>query len=408
MPSTSSSLKKISYSITDPFAKSPTLVVFEQSDRLVKMSLVQTVKKTINIHAVFYHQASDSSQWAVLRAIESLTKKHLSANRSYRYLVLTDHHLITTSRSGVSLVRPEPEVKITSAEVQNLISKSLWKIFSNQRIRASKKTETADINLALVDAEFIQVRLNKSRVMDPIGFRAKTFEFWAKQTIADKKFLKNLYSLIPEEEIIFFCEAAGLVSDLIFSNSKQKEDFLLVIIGRSETAFYRSRGKSFYYIDKIDWGTDKIFDSLCRLLGLAKEQAQEVFNLYQTKAASPAVIKKLNDLISEEVAIPLKGIEQYQKKSNFNKVYLYSALSVPELFNNQQLKKRIDIQIKFQLVNKRLIGQNFDFDLKLNKTVKKNDNCALLIGAVKHLESKKTSSVLEKITQQRCRLLKDA
>lgn len=402
------SLEKISKTLKDPFSENRMLAVIEICDYLVRLSFVKTHPNQIAIEESFIKEADSSSEADVVLAIKELCDQHLNRAQAYEYFILPNHRLATTSRSGVSLPRQDPEAIITQSELENTISKGLWKIFSNQRIRAGKKTEASDINLALFSAEFLQIKLDKNRVMHPVGFKAKTLELWCEQTIISKSLLQAIYSILPEEEVAFIKETAGVLSDLIFASTKKEEDFLLVEIGLTETAFYRSRDQEFFYLDQINWGTDQLFNAISRSLGLAKNEAIEIFKIYQNKSASSAVLKKLETIISEEVAVLLKGIEQYQRKVDLNLIYASSFLSIGDMLNDHSLKRRLGIALQIQPVDKKFIGEKFDFELKLNMQTNLLQNNAVLVGAVKNLEIKKTSPALEKITQQRARLLQDS
>ncbi|PIR87773.1 MAG: hypothetical protein COU10_02785 [Candidatus Harrisonbacteria bacterium CG10_big_fil_rev_8_21_14_0_10_45_28] len=402
------SLEKISKTIKDPFSENRIMAVIEICDYLVSLSFAISHVDQIFIEESFTKEAKSNSESDILLALKELCSEHLNKSQNYQYLILPNHRLATTGRSGVSLPRPDPETIITQTELENTISKGLWKIFSNQRIRAGKKTESSDINLALFSAEFLNIKLDKNRVSHPVGFKAKILELWCEQTIVSKSLLQGIYSILPEEEIALIKESAGVVSDLIFSSTEKEEDFLLAEIGLAETAFYRSRGQAFYYLDKITWGTDKLFNAISRSLGVAKSEAIEVFKIYQNKSASIPVLKKLETIISEEAAVLLRGIEQYQRKADLSRIYTHSFLFIGDMLNDPSLKRRLGISLQIRPVDKKFIGEKFNFELKLNVQISALQNNTVLVGAVKNLEIKKTSPALEKITQQRARLLQDS
>ena len=397
-------IDNIAGSIKEPFEVNAKIVSLELVDDLIRVSLSQVKDKKITI--LKSCQASTSQENIKSKIKELLAKITVSAG-NYRYLILSDHSYVTTEHSGTSIVRESKSLNITQAELENIVAKALWKIFNNQRKRAGRKMNEADINMLPITAEFIQLKLDKNRVMNPLEFSARSVEYWASLTITTKKFADTIYDILPEEDILKIEEIAGsLAKDILASQTKEK-DFLLAVVGLKETAFYKAKDSAFSYIDKITWGTDHILNSLQRTLALDNDQAIKILDLYQNYSASEQVLKKLGTIISGELAILLNGVEAHKKRIDGNSVYVHSFFSIPELLQDKKIKRRIDVSTPIIAVDNSFIGVNSDFELKLSKQISSRYNFTSLFSCLAQISSEHENILLDKITKQRFRLLKN-
>lgn len=113
-------------------------------------------------------------------------------------------------------VRKEPHVKIDLTELKNIIHKVQWKSFEETRGQIAYETGYNEIDVKLVNAAIVDVRIDGYRVSNPIGFQGKEVQisifnafaplvhFGALQTIAAELEL-NLMAITAEPYAVGRC-----------------------------------------------------------------------------------------------------------------------------------------------------------------------------------------------------------
>lgn len=113
-------------------------------------------------------------------------------------------------------VRKEPDSKIDLSELKNIIHKVQWKSFEETRSQLAYETGYNEIDVKLVNAAIVDVRIDGYRVTNPIGFQGKEVQisifnafaplvhFGALQTIAAELEL-NLLSITAEPYAVARC-----------------------------------------------------------------------------------------------------------------------------------------------------------------------------------------------------------
>lgn len=113
-------------------------------------------------------------------------------------------------------VRKEPNSKIDLSELKNIIHKVQWKSFEDTRSQIAYETGYHEIDVKLVNAAIVDVRIDGYRVANPIGFQGKEVQisifnafaplvhFGALQTIAAELEL-NLMAITAEPYAVARC-----------------------------------------------------------------------------------------------------------------------------------------------------------------------------------------------------------
>ncbi|MEK7523653.1 MAG: cell division FtsA domain-containing protein, partial [Patescibacteria group bacterium] len=113
-------------------------------------------------------------------------------------------------------VRKEPDTKIDLSELKNIIHKVQWKSFEDTRAQIAYETGFNEIDVKLVNAAIVDVRIDGYRVTNPIGFQGKEVQisifnafaplvhFGALQTIAAELEL-NLMAITAEPYAVARC-----------------------------------------------------------------------------------------------------------------------------------------------------------------------------------------------------------
>lgn len=81
--------------------------------------------------------------------------------------------LVKGATSTTSYTRKDPDSKIDLAELKNIVHKVQWKAFEQVRSQLAYETGYNEIDVKLVNAAIVDVRIDGYKVTNPIGFQGK-------------------------------------------------------------------------------------------------------------------------------------------------------------------------------------------------------------------------------------------
>ncbi len=81
--------------------------------------------------------------------------------------------LVKGATTTISYTRREPDTKIDLAELKNIVHKVQWKAFDEVRSEMAYDTGYNEIDIKLVNAAIVDVRIDGYKVTNPLGFQGK-------------------------------------------------------------------------------------------------------------------------------------------------------------------------------------------------------------------------------------------
>jgi len=289
--------------------------------------------------------------------------------------------LVKGATTTINYTRREPDTKIDLAELKNIVHKVEWKAFDEVRAELAYETGYNEIDVKLVNAAIVDVRIDGYKVTNPLGFQGKEIQIGvfnafapivhlgALQTIAENLDLDLLSitaepyavakSMGPEEGIEFsaiFIDIGGGTTDIaIVSNGG--------VIG---TKMFALGGRAF---------TKRI----SHMLNINRSDAEELKLAYsQGKITSGDKKKVIEKAIEADCEVWISGVE----------------LTLSEFKNIDLLPSRILLcgggtllpQIKKTLLEKRW-AKNIPFSRKPNVNFIKPKNISNVIDKTGKLVS---------------------
>lgn len=224
--------------------------------------------------------------------------------------------------------RSNASQKINEAELYNLTSQAVWQLFDEERSRLSRRFDVSELDIILADARVLSVLLDGSRVINPLGFSARTVEIYLAATLM-KRPAENIstpFSFKKEMALVFEPNAA-LARQLKEGSKEQK--FILAAIDKEKTYFYlaESSGK-ITYLDSFDWGEGRLIDGIMEHFAVSEESAREMLNCYLFRQTSSYYFKKFKAYFSHFMAELIYGITAilYNNKMTKEPVYVSGQL----------------------------------------------------------------------------------
>ncbi len=99
--------------------------------------------------------------------------ERMAGTRALQVIMGIGGELVKGATTTVSYVRRDPTSKIDLAELKNIVHKIQWKAFDQVRSQLSYETGYNEIDVKLVNAAIVDVRIDGYKVTNPIGFQGK-------------------------------------------------------------------------------------------------------------------------------------------------------------------------------------------------------------------------------------------
>lgn len=363
------------------------LSLFQNEDRFLVLEILHHELRATLINADFTNKEIFVKKiWQTPISLENNStsldaiKKFLLRikNLSKYWIILgLDSSLATTVYSSSALVRQHTKEPIDEAELDNLISQGIWKFFDRQRNRVAAKMKISDVDVLLTDVRIRGIKLDSHRVINPLGFQAKSVEFYLSQTFTSRAFIKEFKELLPENRLLFVTEAGAAWSNVLFK-SDESESFFLVNLFPEQTSLFHVDDGRVYHWSHVNWGEKNLHLALARHLAVSSETSGAIFKIYFENKGSPAFIKKIEKVLVEELRVLAKHLEAATNKADAKFVYLNSFYDLPPVVFSPGFRGVFDKPIRMNLASSDFFGEKLGIKVKFKKGLKMNNRFATL------------------------------
>ncbi|MCC6643368.1 rod shape-determining protein [Candidatus Peregrinibacteria bacterium] len=117
--------------------------------------------------------------------------------------------LVKGSTTTISYTRREPDTKIDLAELKNIVHKVQWKAFDEVRSEMAFETGYNEIDIKLVNAAIVDVRIDGYKVANPLGFQGKEVTISIFNAFAPLVHYGSLQTIAAELDLDLLAITAG-------------------------------------------------------------------------------------------------------------------------------------------------------------------------------------------------------
>src|SRR3989344_8189437 len=172
---------------------------------------------------------------------------------NYKIAVGIDSKYASTVYSSVSLVRNNAKDLIDESDLDNLISQAVWKFFDRHRLRVAQKLGVNDFDVLLTDVRIENVRLDGHKVLNPVGFKARTIEIQLCETFISRNLINELKTFLPASSIRLISESGSAWTHFLAAGN-QGCKFALANISFDQTAMFLAEEFRVGHHDGFSWG----------------------------------------------------------------------------------------------------------------------------------------------------------
>ncbi|PIR89223.1 MAG: hypothetical protein COU07_02045 [Candidatus Harrisonbacteria bacterium CG10_big_fil_rev_8_21_14_0_10_40_38] len=280
-----------------------------------------------------------------------------------------DSSYATTVHMPISLIRDTPHTHIDETDLHNKVAQGIWRLFDKQRGLVAAKMNIRDVDVVLTDASVGNIKIDGHRVVNPMGFPARSIEVHFTQTFMPKQFLSYLKDAFPKVGLTV--ERGVTVVDIL-RRSISSTGFLLAELSENSTSFFFYDGSAISHIETIRWGTRSFLDALCKSFAVSEYVADEMLNRYLLGSLSSRMQKEFEEIFVNESSLFGSSLKDFLQKYNLSTVYVIgsSGDSLPSFIFGGFFKSKIAGKVNIlpadikSVVEK--LGFDVDFDAKMD------------------------------------------
>lgn len=294
--------------------------------------------------------------------------------------------------------RENPQQKIDSTELKNLVQKAQWKAFDRIRKVFALETGLLETDTKLINANIISIKVDDKKTANPLGFQGKTICLSIFNTYTSSHCLEKLTKLISRLglELIGINSPSYALFNCLDLNDSSNKDVLIIDIGGkiTEIGLIKNKGEVIE-AKSFNLGGQAFTKTIADFLGLERNEAEAIKIKYSKGGVGSDAKRKLQKLLASDISSWLAGViivlDDFLKKHKTlpSKILLCGGGSnLPGI--KKALKQRGDFQIK-------LISPKEIIKIE-NKTKLDNIPClALAELASKSIKETEFSPILKRV-----------
>jgi cell division protein FtsA len=248
----------------------------------------------------------DTSQEAINLALQKAGIKKVK-----KAIVGIAGELVKGTTTTVHYERVRSEMRIDLPELKNIIQKVQWKAYERIRQQLAWETGNNDIEIKLINAAIVDVRIDGYRVMNPIGFQGKDVSIGVFNAYAPMIHLGALQSIANKLKIDLLSIAAEPYTVARSVEIEDNLDFSAIFIdlggGTTDIAVVRNGGLEGTKMFAL--GGRAFTKRLAQELGVNFQEAENLKIKYSEGRLGSEASARIEQIFSNDCQIWLSGVE---------------------------------------------------------------------------------------------------
>ncbi len=244
------------------------------------------------------------------RAIE-IAKEMAAAKKVEKAIIGIAGELVKGTTTTVHYERIKPEIRIDLPELKNIIQKVQWKAFDRIRQQLAWETGHSEIEVKLINAAIVDVRIDGYRVTNPVGFQGRDVSIAVFNAYAPMIHLGALQTIATELKLDLLSIAAEPYAVARSMGIEDVLDFNAVFIdiggGTTDIAVVRNGGLEGTKMFAL--GGRAFTKRLAQELGISFEEAEVLKIKYAEGKLGQDVSNKIEKILEDDCDVWLSGVE---------------------------------------------------------------------------------------------------
>ena len=219
--------------------------------------------------------------------------------------------LVKGTTTTVHYERTRPEVRIDIPEIKNIIQKVQWKAFDRIRRQLAWETGHNEIDVQLINASIVNVKIDGYKVTNPVGFQGRDVSIGIFNAYAPMLHLGALESIVEELDLNLLSVAAEPYAVVKAMGIENNPDFGAIFIdiggGTTDMAVVRNGGLEGTVMFAL--GGRAFTKRIAQDLKIDFSKAEELKIKYATGKLDERKTHKLDTMFEDDCRVWLSGLE---------------------------------------------------------------------------------------------------
>lgn len=219
--------------------------------------------------------------------------------------------LVKGATSTITIERANAETPISLAELKNIVHKVQWKAFDQVRTQLAQETGYAELDVKLVDADIVDVRLDGYRIVNPLGFQGKHLTLSIFNAFAPLVHLGALQTIAEQLDLDLLAIAAEpyAVSRAVKSEDTHDIGVIYIDVGGGTTDVAVVRRGVLEGTKMFALGGRVFTKRLAQVLRVSFEDAERVKLAYSAGRLEPDSARVVREAMRSDARVWLSGVE---------------------------------------------------------------------------------------------------
>ncbi len=219
--------------------------------------------------------------------------------------------LVKGTTVNVRYERVRPQLKIDMPELKSIVQKIQWKAFDRVRQQLAWETGHSEIDIKLINAAIVDVRIDGYRVTNPLGFQGKEVSVSVFNSYAPMIHLGALQSITNELGLDLLSIAAEpyAVARSLGTDNAVEFSAVFIDIGGGTTDIAVVRNGGIEGTKMFALGGRAFTKRIATELSISFEEAEQLKIKYSAGELGPHLMQKMSNILQEDCQIWLSGVE---------------------------------------------------------------------------------------------------
>ena len=209
-------------------------------------------------------------------------------------------------------IREQPKEEIDERELANIIQRVQQRAYEQVRRYFRKETARSELDVRVTYAAVQEIKLDGYQVINPLGFSGKEISVGLFNAYISKDHLAIFEDIVAalKLDIISIISQPYAVFKSLLKQDPSLGDFILIDIGGSITEIALVRKGRLEDVKSIPLGGSSLTKSIGESLKMRVREAENIKAQLAGGSVSKRVVKKLEDIISANVELSMRGLEE--------------------------------------------------------------------------------------------------
>lgn len=240
-----------------------------------------------------------------------IAKNMAGVKKAEKAIIGIAGELVKGTTTTVHYERINPEIRIDVPELKNIIQKVQWKAFERIRQQLAWETGHTEIEVELINAIIVDVRIDGYSVSNPVGFQGRDVSISVFNAYAPMIHLGALHKIADDLGLNLLSIAAEPYAVAKSMGIEDSADFSAIFIdiggGTTDVAIVRNGGLE--GTKMFGLGGRAFTKRLAQKLGIGFEEAEILKIKYSENRLGKDVSQKIENYLEDDCNVWLRGIE---------------------------------------------------------------------------------------------------